>query len=110
MADTLMECKKRHEKALMKMPNVIGVGIGKKIVKGRETKETCIVIFVTKKIPETQMRKEDVVPAKLEDVKTDVIETGVIKSLAVRKKAINRRGRIRPAPGGRYCGWSVPAL
>ncbi len=100
MTDKLLECKKRYEKALLKMPNVVGIGIGRKVVKGRETKETCIVVFVTKKIPEVHMRKEDVIPLELEGVKTDVIETGVIKSLAARRKAVNRRGQIRPAPGG----------
>jgi hypothetical protein len=66
--------KRKWEKRLLKLANVTGVGIGKKYVGGKPTNETCIVVFVTRKLPKEALKPKDLVPAEVEGVKTDVRE------------------------------------
>ena len=73
--------KARHEKALMQLPNVVGVGVGFKEKDGQWTDQIAIVVNVRKKIPLADLSAEDVVPLELDDVVTDVQETGEIKAL-----------------------------
>jgi hypothetical protein len=64
--------KMKHEEQLMRLPNVTGVGIGekggKKVVK----------VLVTRKVPESALKPQDVVPKKLGGYETDVEEIGVV--------------------------------
>jgi hypothetical protein len=60
----------RSEERLMRLPNVTGIGIGKK--RNRKV----IKVFVTRKVPESSLRPEEVVPKTLEGYSTDVEETG----------------------------------
>lgn len=83
-----------HEKRLLKKRNVLGVGIARKVVRGHRTDEPCVVVFVERKLPKEQLRRKDLVPDRLETMKTDVVETGRIVALQP------RTGRWRPAPGG----------
>lgn len=85
---------RNHEARLLRKRNVLGVGIAKKVVGGRQTNEPCIVVFVERKLPKHQLRPKDLVPEVIETMKTDVIETGRIVALQ------SRTSRIRPAPGG----------
>jgi hypothetical protein len=64
--------KEKHEKKLMQLPNVAGVGIGKK--SGRQV----IKVFVTRKLPESELKPQEVVPKTLEGCETDVEEVGII--------------------------------
>lgn len=64
--------KAKYEQQLMSLPNVTGVGIGEKA--GKQV----IKVFVTRKLPETSLRPEEVVPKKLDDWETDVEEIGVV--------------------------------
>ncbi|TVQ40396.1 MAG: hypothetical protein EA384_03180 [Spirochaetaceae bacterium] len=64
--------KMKHEEHLMRMPNVIGVGIGEKAGKA------VIKVFVTHKVPESALRPQAIVPKSLEGYETDVEETGVV--------------------------------
>src|SRR3989304_1209899 len=75
-----------------------GVGAGSKSGEGKETDEPAVIVFVERKLPEDRLRKEDVIPKALDEVKTDVIETGKIKAQAAAPRA--RTDRWRPAPGG----------
>lgn len=79
--EKLIEIMEKYEAFLRSRANVVGVGIGKKWVGGKETDETCIVVMVERKLPEAKLRKKDIIPKKLGDVKTDVIETGIIQAL-----------------------------
>ena len=63
---------RRHEEQLMKLPNVVGVGIGEK--EGKEV----IKVFVAHKVSESELRPQDVVPKTLEGWDTDVEEIGFI--------------------------------
>lgn len=83
-----------HETRLFRKRNVVGVGIAKKVVGGRRTDEPCVVVFVERKVPASQLRPNDLIPETIEAMKTDVVETGRIQALQA------RTDRWRPAPGG----------
>lgn len=91
--------KEKYAQLLLSKRNVVGCGVGYKVVGGRRTEELCVVVSVTKKLPEDQLSPDDIVPKKLDDVKTDVQETGEIRALNQ-----SRKDRWRPAPGGVSCG------
>lgn len=64
--------KMKHEDRLMKLPNVTGVGIGEN--KGK----AIIKVFVTHKVPESELRPQEIIPKSIEGYETDVEEIGVI--------------------------------
>jgi hypothetical protein len=64
--------RKKYEEQLMQLPNVTGVGLGKK---GRKQ---VITVFVTRKLPESELQPHEVIPKRLEGYDTDVEETGVL--------------------------------
>jgi hypothetical protein len=57
---------RKYEPQLMQLPHVTGVGIGEK--DGKEV----IIVFVEKKLPETALSPEDVIPKMLDGYPTDV--------------------------------------
>jgi len=63
---------RRNEDFLMKLPNVVGVGIGER--RGEQT----IKVLVREKVPESSLRPEHVVPKRLEAYRTDVEEIGTV--------------------------------
>ncbi|MCI0338521.1 MAG: hypothetical protein L0226_13170 [Acidobacteria bacterium] len=63
--------KEKHETDLMNLPNVVGVGIGEK------TGKPVIKVFVTHKVPESDLKPYEIVPKKLDQFETDVEEIGV---------------------------------
>jgi len=87
--------------------NVVGMGIGVKWKNGEPTGEPALLVLVTHKLPKEALSKADLVPAKLQDVQTDVLAIGVpfaggneptdvgIQTLAK---------RVRPAQGGYSVG------
>ncbi len=64
--------KTKHEEHLMRMPNVTGVGIGEK------AGTPVIKVFVTHKLPESDLQPDQVVPKTLDGYQTDVEEIGVV--------------------------------
>ena len=64
--------QKKYEDQLMRLPNVIGVGIGEK--SGKKV----IKVFVTHKVPKSSLQPRELVPKKLEDCETDVEEISVV--------------------------------
>jgi hypothetical protein len=98
--DRIRAAKEKFEAFLLERANVIGVGIGKKTVGGRETDVPAVIVFVVKKLPESLLKKRDIVPKALDDVKTDVVETGRLKALGLSPEPRGRTARWRPAPGG----------
>jgi hypothetical protein len=75
------EAKRRNESRLLRMSNVVAVGIGYKIVGGVQTGEISVVVSVVKKLPLVQLPESARVPRALGGVQTDVIETGPIFAL-----------------------------
>src|SRR3989441_5762161 len=93
--------KAAYEGAIFARANVVGVAIGNKVIRGRETDERCIVVFVEAKKPEAQLRHWDVVPKTFGSVRTDIVETGRFHALRSEQAIdLERTKRIRPAPGG----------
>lgn len=62
----------KHEKVIMQLPNVTGVGIG--IKEGKEV----IKVFVTQKIPKPALQANEIIPGKLDGYETDVEEIGFV--------------------------------
>lgn len=73
--------KQRHEAKLVEKAGVVGCAIGYKHVGGRKTDELCIVCYVTEKKPEAKLKREDIIPKRIEGIPTDVVESGEIRAL-----------------------------
>lgn len=84
----------KAKKDLLRLPNVVGVGVGHKMVGGESTGRVSLVVFVEKKVPAARMARGHVVPMKIGDVETDVIEIGRVRLLGERTR------RVRPAQPG----------
>src|SRR5947208_2413158 len=65
-AEEARAAKAANEAAIFARANVVGVGIGNKTTRGRETGEPCIVVFVEAKRPEDGGRLQDTI-ARLVD-------------------------------------------
>jgi len=85
---------KRHE-------NVVGVGIGPKVKNGKLTTTVSIRFYVEKKIATKAVPTSVRLPASIEGVPTDVIETG---RLFAQAPPIAQQ-RLRPAKGGCSVGF-----
>jgi hypothetical protein len=76
-----LEVKRRHEQELLRKANVVAVGVGYRNRGGVLTKEVCIVVSVKNKVPLSELKPRDAIPAQIEDVPVDVVETGEIRAL-----------------------------
>lgn len=94
-----LKVKEEYKDRLLDKPNVLGTGIGKKIVDGSE--QDAIIIFVEEKLDkETVISKfsaEDVIPDTLNGIPTKVIETGQIVKQGYQQ-------RVRPVRPGFSAG------
>ena len=79
--ERVQQIKYKYEHALLKLANVVGVGVGLKVVDGHVTETLSVVTDVTEKKPLAELAPRDVVPVQLEGVLTDVQEVGHIKAL-----------------------------
>lgn len=86
--------RRAHTGNLMRLPNVVGVGDGFREVEGERTSEVCLVVLVRAKIPEEGLLAEHVVPKRIDEVRTDVVEIGDVRALET------RTDRVRPAQPG----------
>lgn len=88
--------------------NVVGVGTGHKIRKGENIGEDCITFFVSQKLDKSILRDDDLIPEKIYELQTDVMETGEIFAGNVLLNHTKREElgielltqRVRPAMGG----------
>jgi len=84
--------------------NVVGMGVGVKWRKGQPTGEPALVVLVTQKLDKDQVSKADLVPPKLAEMQTDVLEIGYpfagggSEPLEAGTQTLAKR--IRPAEGG----------
>ena len=76
-----VEVKRRYEQELRRKANVVAVGVGNCTRGGVLTKEVCIVVSVKNKVPLSELKPKDVIPAEIENVPVDVVETGVFRAL-----------------------------
>jgi hypothetical protein len=75
-------------------PNVVGVGIGYKEVRGQRTDEVVVLALVREKVPAAGLASNEMVPREVAGVSTDVIQVGHLRAQQT------RTSRWRPAPGG----------
>ena len=68
----------KNEKKFWTYPNVMNVFIGNKYSNGTDTGKPCIVFYVSKKYPKSELKKEDVIPETIDGMCTDVIELNPI--------------------------------
>ncbi|HID88817.1 MAG TPA: hypothetical protein EYP52_03805 [Anaerolineae bacterium] len=94
------QIKRRYQYELLARRNVVACGIGYKVSKGIRTDEISIIVSVTHKVDPSALSVEDLVPRELEGVRTDVVETGILRA---HQKPTDR---WRPAPPGVSIGHS----
>jgi hypothetical protein len=82
--------------------NVVGVGIGRKIKGGKETNELAVRVYVERKVAKELIPKRFLLPAKIEGVKLDVIETGRFRTFPGIPVG---QQRLRPARPGCSIGF-----
>jgi hypothetical protein len=63
---TIEDALRKHEERLRRLPNVTSVGVGE------DQGEQVILVFVDKKVPESELRPEEVVPTELDGYRTAV--------------------------------------
>ena len=76
-----LDVKRRHEAELLRLPNVVAVGVGFRTRAGMPTSEVCVVFSVSRKVLAAQLTRQQLIPATLEGVPVDVVETGTIHAL-----------------------------
>ena len=84
--------------------NVVGVGVGRKVKRGRLLKRRCVRIYVERKIPREALPPNFVLPDVIEGVETDIIETGRFRAHATGAQ----QKRQRPARPGCSIGFRFP--
>ena len=85
---------KENRSQLLGRSNVVATGIGYKITKGTKTPTLSIVCSVAKKLPASRLSARDMIPTAVNNIPTDVLETGPIRALQ------SHTAKYRPAPGG----------
>lgn len=94
--------KEKHSLTLLTKDNVVGVGIGSKVVDNVNTFKLCITVYVCPKLPLSNISEVDIIPREIEGIETDVLDFGTSKRGT--RSAISPSGsrgkRHRPAPGG----------
>lgn len=68
----LEQVMSKYETELLRLPYVVGVGIG--FVQGKDV----IQVFVSKKVPRFQLKAAEQIPTQLETYPTNIIEVGTI--------------------------------
>ena len=66
------DVQRKYEEHLLQLPNVIGLAPGEKGGK------PAIKVYVTHRVPESDLQPEDVIPKTLDGYQTDVEELGVV--------------------------------
>lgn len=84
--------------------NVVGVGIGRKVVRGREKSAQVLRLYVERKIGKEAIPDEFLLPKEIKGVETDVIEAGRFRALAVGKPKSRPPARGRSAAARRAGG------
>jgi hypothetical protein len=78
----IAEVRARHEAELLRYPNVVGLATGMRMRRGAPTDEPCLVVYVERKLPPDQLAAGEQLPAELDGVPIDVVETGRVQPLS----------------------------
>lgn len=104
--EEIRSTKREHSFSLLCKRGVLGVGIGKKEVRGQATEAMSIKILVEEKIRESLLPTSEMLPKEIDGVPTDVISISSddpLLSVRLRQSPMpenERTKRWRPAPGG----------
>ena len=79
---------------LLARSNVVATGIGYKITKEERRPTLSIICSVIKKSPASSISTREMVPTTVNNIPTDVVETGPIRAMQ------SHTAKYRPAPGG----------
>lgn len=74
------EVQEKYADALMRLPHVVGIGIGFTTRGGARTPEVGLIVMVDVKLPAAQLADDELVPRELDGVRVDVQETGVFSA------------------------------
>ena len=75
------EVKKRYRDFLMSLPNVVGVGVGAKVVSGKTTPLVAVKVYVRTKVPLNLLTEKERIPQELDGVPTDVEEQAPLRAI-----------------------------
>ncbi len=90
----------------LSVPNVVGVGLGYKVVGGQQTDILSISVLVSRKLPANELERHYLIPRQVGDAPTDVLEVGELRLL----HDLDRRARLRPVrPGVSIAHYRVSA-
>lgn len=87
--------------------NVVGLGVGVKWTHGEPTGEPALIALVNQKLEPGQVSRSDMVPAKLQDMQTDVLSVGQLLAGGGAPPVAGIQTlarRLRPAEGGYSVG------
>ena len=65
-----------HQDELLRLPNVVGLGIGLQKRRGQPTGELALVVMVSRKVPSAELAPSERIPREIEGVPIDVQEMG----------------------------------
>jgi len=71
----------RAYQAMRRYPNVHAVAIGNRMRGGRTVKELVLAVFVSRKLGQSDLAPDDIIPSEFEGIPTDVVEMGQPKLL-----------------------------
>jgi hypothetical protein len=74
--------KAKYEQELLSKPNVVGLGVGYREVGGQMTDQVGLIVMVRRKVPRAQLAPQEVIPAQIEGIPTDVREVGEVRALS----------------------------
>lgn len=86
--------------------NVVGVGIGREIKRGRALRTPSVRSYVDRKVPRGALPPDRLLPERVGGVPTDVIETGRFRAFMPAAPA--GQNRLRPARPGCSIGFRFP--
>lgn len=104
--DLLIRAKEANEKLLLSKPHVIGLDVGYRVKAGKVTDERVVVVYVSRKVDETELKKEHAIPKFLKvgnaQVSVDVVESSIdqLHLFTLRSRPLRGGSSIGPANVG----------
>jgi hypothetical protein len=99
--ETIRGVKAGARERLFSLPGVHAVGVGPKKIAGKSTGEHCIQVYVTKKRLLDELDPAEIIPAEIDGVKVDVVESPETRLLSVDENGYDElRGGIQIQAGG----------
>lgn len=98
----LLRAKEANRILFLSKPHVIGLNVGYRIRGGNTTDERAVIVYVSRKLPESLLRSDHLIPKTVtiddQDVPVDVVESAIPKLLS------GFSLRCRPLRGGMSIG------